>query len=231
METPKFYPEWYNLFVDRTNEKSKLVEKVKELLIDIPHESCLEIGLGVSPYFAKHLTQFVNRYSIVEKRIVDTPLPEGAELINQDWETYNPDKKFDIILASHVIYYFQNLSNAINKMFESLNDNGRIIFVVNGKENDYGKLKRSFSRLMGENHVFTYDRLMSHLHGYKTIEHIVPSQIIFFSPEELFETLRISFDHCPEQYNEKKPAVISYIRQNLSGRKFNIDQKIIEAVK
>lgn len=227
----EFNPEWYQLFVQNTNEKNVLVAEISDLLGGKPHNSCLEIGLGLSPHFAERLAPKFQRYLIVEKRLADVPLPEGAELINADWESYDPKEKSDIIIASHVIYYFQDKPRTIGKMFDTLNDKGRIYFVVNGKDADYGPIKKAFAQMIGTEYKFTYDELISILSGKSIREYTVPSEIRFATPEDLFDTLRITFDNYPKEYEANRDKILAYIGDNIVGRRFRIEQKIIEVNK
>ncbi|TAN57241.1 methyltransferase domain-containing protein [Patescibacteria group bacterium] len=227
----KFDPNWYNKFVQSTNEKDLLVNKISDILAGKPHKSCLEIGLGTSPYFAQKLSQNFVRYLVVECRIVEELLPSDIELLNDDWENVQLGEKFDVIIASHVIYYFKNKKSATEKIFSALNNGGRVIFVMNGKESDYGLLKSFFSKLVNEPYKFTYDELLEILKEREIKEYTLPSEIRFSSFDELFDTLRLSFDNYPNEYQKLKPQIIEYFKKNIRGGKFIIDQKIIEIQK
>ena len=224
----EFKLNWYQKFIESTNEKDLLVKKVSDLLEGKPKNSCLEIGLGISPYFAENLSKMFKRYLIVERRMFKEKLPKGVELIQGDWEQVELKKKFDVIIASHVIYYFKDKKKAVNKMLNSLNKGGRIYFVVNGKSSDYGPSKFAFAKMINSEYEFTYDNLLKLLEGKKIREYTFPSIIKFNSYEELFEILRLSFDMYPEKYEKLKDKIISYFKENLKGNQFIIDQKIIE---
>lgn len=227
----EFNKSWYERLISQTNEKEILVSRIADLIRFKPCESCLEIGLGLSPYFAERLSQNFKRYLIVEKEIIKAPLPEGVEVINFNWEDLQIEEKFDVIIASHVIYYFNDKKKAIEKMLNRLNGGGRIVFVVNGKSADYGPLKRAFSEMIGEKYQFTYDELLDILEGKSIKEYTSPSKINFNSYEELFETLRLSFDAYPSEYEKNKDKIIEYLRRNVRRENFIVDQKIIEVLK
>ncbi|MCH7568567.1 MAG: methyltransferase domain-containing protein [Nanoarchaeota archaeon] len=227
----KFNVKWYKKFIESTNEKDLLVSKISDLLEGKPQNSCLEIGLGISPYFAQKLSKNFKKYIIVEKRIIKDKLPEGVEMINDDWENIKLDNKFDVIIASHVIYYFNNKKAALEKMFNTLNEGGRIIFVINGKTSDYGPLKFAFGDMIRKKYIFTYDKLLKLLKGRKFREYTLPSTIKFSSFEDLFETLKLSFNSCPEEYEKLKGRIIKYLKENIKGQSFIIDQKLIEVKK
>jgi len=225
----EFEIDWYLNLINNSNEKDVLISKIKELVGE-NKDSCLEIGLGVSPYFAKMLCDKFENYDIVERRKVNAPMPGGIKLIEADWETFENNKKYDVIIASHVIYYFKNKKKAIEKIFDYLKDDGAVYFVVNGKSADYGPLKLAFSKLVGEDYTFTYDELLKILNGRRIREYTIPSVISFKDYEDLFEILKISFDAYPEDYQRLKKEVINYLKDNVRN-KFTVDQKIIEVKK
>lgn len=227
----EFNISWYKKFMESTNEKDILVMKISNLLEGKPTESCLEIGLGVSPYFTKKLAKLFDKYIIVEKRLIKEKLPEDVKLINKDWEEIELDKKFDVIIASHVIYYFKDKKKAVEKMFNHLNKGGRIFFVVNGKSADYGPLKLAFGKIIDSKYKFTYEELMELLKEKEFKEYTLSSAIKFDSHEDLFETLRLSFDSYPTEYEKSKDKMIRYLKENIKSNKFIIDQKIIEVLK
>ncbi len=228
----KFVVEWYKNLVSHTDEKSVLVEKISNLLEGRGFDSCLEIGLGISPYFARILAPKFKEYIIVEKRLMKKEMPRGIKLINNDWEKVNLKlKKFDVIIASHVIYYFKNKKKSLDKILEHLNPDGFAFIVVNGKSGDYGPLKLAFSKLVAADYKFTYDESMDLLKGKRIREYTVPSTIKFKNFEDLYQTLKISFDEWPSEYKRLKGEIIDYLKENIKSNKFVIDQKIIEIEK
>jgi len=63
LQQVEFKEDWYEKLINSTNEKDILVSKISEL-IGNDVESCLEIGLGTSPYFAQKLSDKFDRYTI-----------------------------------------------------------------------------------------------------------------------------------------------------------------------
>ena len=226
----EFNPNWYKKFIEKSNEKNLLVNKVLELLEGKPKNSCLEIGLGISPYFAKELSKLFNRYVIIEREVFNGEIPENVELIQANWEDKKIDEKFDVIVASHVIYYFRNKKKALEKMLASLDKDGRIFFVVNGSAADYGPLKLAFYKMLDIKYQFTYDELKKLLQGKNFKEYTLPSVINFKNYDELHEILKLSFDTYPKEYVKLKPKIIEYFKKNVLGKKFVIDQKIFEVI-
>ncbi|MGV8162182.1 MAG: methyltransferase [Candidatus Nanoarchaeia archaeon] len=225
-EEKTFDEDIYNDYVFRSNEKKAIITKIRSLL-DSKHFSCLEIGLGTSAEFAFSLSNLFKKYTIVEKEQINIPLPENAELINADWETIKITQKYDLIIASHVVYYFNDKKQAIKKMFDSLNPGGKVIFVVNDRNSDYGNLKSEFFKLLKEDYEFTYDTLKAILKDYTFQEFSVSSNIVFQTHEELFNSLKLFFDTNQQTYIELKDQIISYLKTSKEkSNSFNITHAI-----
>ena len=115
VEKVTFNEEWYNNLISKSDEKHQLLDKFKEI-IGKKYSSCLEIGLGTTSHFSDSLSKSFDKYVIIEKEDVRINLPKGVKLINADWEKVKLKQKFDVIIASHVVYYFDNKENAIQKI-------------------------------------------------------------------------------------------------------------------
>jgi len=226
IEKVTFNDEWYNNLISKSDEKNILLDKFKEIVGD-SFSSCLEIGLGTTSYFADSLSKSFDKYVIVEKEDIKIDLPKNVKLINEDWERVKLKQKFDVIIASHVIYYFDDKKKAIRKIFDSLTPNGIALFVVNGKDSDYGPLKTKFSELVSDKYVFTYDELKNILDSRDFEEHSIPSKIKFDKTSDLFDTLKLSFDQYPEEYTALKGKMFNYFQNHFSNKKYlTINQKI-----
>jgi SAM-dependent methyltransferase len=226
IEKVTFNDEWYDNLISKSDEKCILLDKFKEIIGD-SFSSCLEIGLGTTSHFADSLSESFDKYVIIEKEDIKIPLPKNVELINEDWERVKLKQKFDVIIASHVIYYFDDKKRAIQKFFDSLAPNGIALFVVNGKDADYGPLKTRFSELVNHKYTFTYDELKNLLDSKDFEEHSIPSKIKFDKPSDLFDTLKLSFDQYPEEYTALKGKMHKYFKNHFSTKKYlTISQKI-----
>jgi SAM-dependent methyltransferase len=226
-----FYKDWYDNLISHSNEKGLLVEKISDLLKGKTHKDCLEIGLGTSAYFSERLQDYFEEYTIIEKEDFGGTLPEKVRFIKGDIESEIFNKKFDVIIASHVVYYFKDLEKTCEKIHELLNEGGRAYFVVNGKESDYGPVKDAFAAIINKPYTFTYDRLKQCLSEYKIREYTTQASLSFESPEDLYEAMRLSFDLYPKEYEANKEAVVDWLSNNVRGDKFFIDQKIIEVIR
>lgn len=224
---PGFNPEWYDRLVSKSNEKETLVKEVFEVIKEKEGKSCLEIGLGTKPYFAEKISHNFNRYVIVEKENSGGLIPENVDLIEKEWELVELEEKFDIILASHVVYYFKDKKIAIEKMFKHLTEKGRIIFVVNGKDSDYGNLKRAFAKIIKDRYDFTYDDIKKYLQGKHITEKTIASSVSFNSIDELYSTLQICFDNYPDEYCRYREKIIKSLKDIVKNNRFVVNQKIL----
>lgn len=226
-----FYKDWYDNLVAHSNEKGLLVEKISDLLKGKAHENCLEIGLGTSAYFSERLSPIFQEYWIIEKNEFNNLLNHNVRFIHEDFEEHLFNRQFDVVLASHVVYYFNNLPEAVRKIVGLLKNDGRAYFVVNGKESDYGPIKSAFSGFIHSPYTYTYDILREELKDLHTREYTTQASLSFTSHDDLYEALRLSFDLYPTEYEMHKDKVIEWLKTNITGDKFFIDQKIIEVIK
>lgn len=223
-----FYKDWYERLISKSNEKGLLVEKIGHLLQGKSHGTCLEIGLGTSTYFSDALAPQFDFYDIVEKNPFDGAFKSNVTYIQDDFESHQFTRTYDVILASHVVYYFKDLTSAVAKIKNLLNPGGRAYFVVNGPDSDYGPIKYAFAKMIGVPYTFTYEKLRNVLVGEQLREYTTQASLSFTSPEDLYETLKLSFDLYPKEYAEHRDEVVAWLTSNVKGDRFYIDQKIIE---
>jgi SAM-dependent methyltransferase len=225
----EFKPDWYEKFVQATDEKNLILDHAKKVIQENEYSSVLEIGLGTEAFFANELAPAVETYTIIERDTVEINAPDNVDSIFENWETVALDRTYDLIIASHVFYYFADKKAAVEKMFNSLNPGGKVLFVVNGTDPDYGPLKLAFAKMIGETYAFTYDELVSMLDDYSTEEFAESSTISADTYEDLFESLRIVFDNYPEQYTDSKEELIEYFKNQFGKPEFTVVQKILLA--
>ena len=227
VEQVVFHSDWYDTLISKTNEKDVLRDQFQNIVKEQKLQSCLEIGLGTSPHFSEGIAPLVSRYVILEKEEFTGALPDKVTYIQEDWEKAELTETFDCIIASHVIYYFHDKARAVQKIIHSLTDKGTAIFVVNGRDGDYGPLKEFFADLIGEDVVFTYDEVHVLLKDYELKEISIPTTITFTDYDELYETLKLSFDKYPTEYLEHKTAVVRYLSESIRSGTFTINQKLL----
>lgn len=223
----EFHESWYENLFENSNEKSLLAQKIADLRKGQNNESFLEIGMGTSPFFAKNLSELFKEYWIVERRPWNGFLPKNVHYLQADFENLILKKKFDAILLSHVIYYFSNLNEVLKKVLDLLQEEGYAYFVVNGKDSDYGPLKKAFSEITNCPLTFTYDLLKnSIIKDYHVMEHTLSTDLFFDSYDNLYEYLRLFFDLFPKEFQDNKSEIISWLKKNIKNGKFSMNQKI-----
>jgi SAM-dependent methyltransferase len=228
----EFIEDWYDNLLNNSDEKEVLIRKILDLQNNSFKDAFLEIGMGTSACFSEKLRPFFKEYWIVDNRPCNASLPENVKYIHEDFENVKLQRTFDVILLSHVIYYFKNLDFVIEKTINLLKKDGSAYFVVNGKDADYGLVKNAFSEFIDIPYSFTYDRLKEalykHQKEYQITEHSVPSHVFFKSHAELYELLKLFFDVFPEEFQKNKERIISWLKKNIKGNKFKMNQKIFE---
>ncbi len=131
---------------------------------------------------------------------------------------------YDCIIASHVFYYFTDLTKSIQKLRTALRANGKILLITNTSTDAYAKTKRFFfEELLHQPYVFTYDRLrnaFTALH-IRFTEKIIHCHVAANSTEHLYEILRVWFDTQQPAYNEHKAAILEYLAN--TRPEFSID--------
>lgn len=226
----KFYPDWYENILKNSNEKTLLAEKIALLTKQYHPKKALEVGMGTAPIFSQKLSPLVDEYWIVEREPLKVKLPEKVNYIHANFEEAFFDQNFDLILLSHVVYYFTDLNQALQKIYQMLSPNGKAYFVVNGKEKDYGRIKQAFAEISDRSFEFTYDILMKNLKGYSVVEHSIDVAVKYADYENLYESLRLFFDLFPIEYQNHRNEIVDWLRNNIEGN-FIMNQKILEVTR
>ena len=132
--------EWFKVhFNNRTDIKRVLSIGCGEgsfdlLLLKILPNVQTYVGIDPNP---SHISSFQHRYEneflpsypsmrLVEARFEEVGLsPEvDVELLQQDFEDFRTDQRYDLIIMSHVLYYIPQRKFALSKACTLLNDDG-----------------------------------------------------------------------------------------------------------
>jgi len=227
---PDFHTDWYENFISNSNEKELISQRLQEQLKRMSKSKCLEIGVGTEPIFYNFLSKLVDQYDVIEREITDSIKNSSVNLIEGDWENIEVNEKYDVIICSHVLYYFRNKPKAIEKMLQCLNPNGKIFFVVNGNEKDYAKIKSFFSSLIDIEYIPTYLTLKNILEDNFSVikkESSFTTFVNFDTGEDLYNILRLSFDLHTEEYKKYKKEIEEFITENFLNNVFEIEQKML----
>ncbi|RAJ10695.1 methylase of polypeptide subunit release factors [Chitinophaga skermanii] len=221
-----FNPQWYNNLVSRSNEKTLIINAIQKLAAMHKASSCLEIGMGTGKQFSDALAPLFDHYTIIEKYEHALTFHPNVAFIQSDWENVALTQQYDIIIASHVFYYFSDKAAAIHKMLNALTGKGILVLVLNGTGADYGKIKQFFTDLTGYPHTFAHDEFLA-IPGIKEqcLTFTLPSVLHFNEPADLYQSLQLSFDHHAEAYAAHQAHITSFIADNFPGQ-FHIHQKL-----
>lgn len=207
-------------FVNHSNEKSNVEQKIIDTLNEHKPTNLLNIGSGFDTL--SKITDFpksISKVSIVEKNTsyVQAYTDTLTEVIHADFEFWNTEKKFDAILASHILFYLNDKKSAVQKVVNLLNDKGIALFVAHEPSKDYRKLKDYVFGLKGKKYTYTYDILKNLLNDLKIPfdEIKVDCEVSAKSPEELYKVLRLWFEMDLKTYYEFEKD----IKQMLSDSK------------
>ena len=150
------YEEWFKTYLKYSDEKISIAKHIGNIISENKFYSCLnkkqeikilDIGCGnglltenvinkFNQLFPKKQVQIDaldindNLLNDFRKRFskYDNKLNLNAE--KQDYfKFWDENKKYDLIIASHVLYYADNLDNALLKIFNNLSNEGKAIIV------------------------------------------------------------------------------------------------------
>ncbi|MEX2515238.1 MAG: class I SAM-dependent methyltransferase [Candidatus Paceibacterota bacterium] len=203
-----WFPEiLFENFVNHSDEKQKVEQKIVDILNEHKPSNLLNIGSGFDTLSkADDFPQSIKDISIVEKNTsyVRDYMNTSKEVIHADFETWETDQKYDAIIASHVLYYFDNKKSAVEKVHNLLSDEGISLFVAHKPTKDYADLKNYVFDKKGKKYEYTYDKLTRTLDDleieYKQVD--VDCKVSAGSVDELYKVLRLWLEMDLKSYYE-----------------------------
>ncbi len=100
--------------------------------IDGKFNNCLLCGIDISK----------DMINIANKRLYTKN--NNIEFINDDFNTYNFSRKYDLIIFGYTLHHMKNFDIALSKARELLKDNGNIIFTIPGEKYLYEVFDNNF---------------------------------------------------------------------------------------
>ena len=206
----------FEQFVRHSNEKVKVESAILNLLNKIQPTTILNIGAGLDTLTSSELFPLsVKNITLLEKssNYAHTYNKKNVTVINNDFEKWSSNQKYDVILASHVLYYFQDKSNAIDKMLSLLSKDGVILFVTHKPKGDYKRIK---DLVFKRNYAYSYDNLINILH--KSNSHIkeieIECTVRANNSDELCEAVKLWFEMDLKTYVQCKPEILKFSTNN-----------------
>jgi len=162
------------IFFKFSNEKVVLVREIISIMKPKKTYSVLEIGCGEG-----HVIKKI--YRKVKKCIALDPDPKMLDILRQKigkvsnvvlitktFEDYKTEEKFDIILTSHTLSFFDDKWKAVEKMLNYTKEGGKIIIVLHSNSSEQIKILREiFHKVYRKTikHIYAealYDRLVAY---------------------------------------------------------------------
>jgi len=134
MDIRKSYDKWSNQYDADINKTRDLeADAIKETLVNVDFETCLEIGCGTGKNTewlitkAKHITAIDlsdEMLAKAKKRIISDRIEFLQFDINDKWTFLN--KKYDLVSFSLVLEHIENLDNIFKEASKAINPRGYI---------------------------------------------------------------------------------------------------------
>jgi SAM-dependent methyltransferase len=199
-------------FVNHTNEKEKVEQAIIDILNQKKPKRLLNIGSGFDTLSKlKEFPESIDKITVVEKNTsyVQSYTDNKIDVVYTDFEFWESEEKYDFILASHVLFYFNDKKSAIEKMLSYLTPNGVAVFITHSPTDDYKKLKDFVFSFHDKKYTFTYDKLTNVLNelGSEYEEVKVQCLVKAKSVDELYKVLRLWFEMDLKSYYELEKEV------------------------
>jgi|GEM_PF-2422832 len=206
-------------FISHSDEKEKVEAKILDILNENNPKNLLNIGSGFDNLSkSKNFPNSINKITLVEKNTsyVQSYTETKTDVVHADFEFWQGEEKYEAILASHVLYYFNDKKRAVEKVFSHLKDGGIALFVVHEPVKDYKKIKDFVFGFYGKKYSFTYDKLTKAVNdlGYKFDEIKIDCSITAKSKEDLYKALRLWFEMDLNSYYEHEKEIMTLFPEN-----------------
>ncbi len=186
-------------FITHSDEKEKVEEEILKILNTIKPRNMLNIGSGFdSLSTSDSFPKSIEKLTFVEKNTsyIQTYRDSKIESIQADYETWESNTSYDVILASHVLFYFADKQQALQKILSELNPGGIAIFVVHKPDKDYKTVKDLVFGLKNAKYEYTYQKLISAISDLKLDykETDIDCNLTATDSEELYKVMRLWFE-------------------------------------
>lgn len=236
----------FETFLKYSDEKKKSSAVLSSILknqIKKNNFSILDIGSGNGDYIIQSLLKAKINHTIeltllepasalfksLQKNVSSLPNTVLTKLVNRTWQSFNPIKRFDLILASHLYHIpkdkdYENYS----KMINFLNDGGILVLVLREKDDFYNLKKKYGTMLFGkdfnpkciEESIKTFDRLKAE--GSKISSKLLQSRSTLRIPLETNYSDAISILEfiLDIEWRKIKPEIQNQILGDIKARKY-----------
>jgi SAM-dependent methyltransferase len=206
------------MFIENTCQRYELQWVLKKIA---PGQEVLDLGYGDGLFLdavslKSRLTLVEGSSELVEEAISKAKkLNRDVTIIHSLFENYVPEKKFDVIVASHVLEHVDEPALLLRKIKSWLKPEGQLICIVPNRESLHRRLGLKLNlmqklddlsprdRLVGHQRVYSYATLLMDLNngGLRTLEargffvkSLANSQMLNLSEEVIWGLCEISDD-------------------------------------
>lgn len=168
------YNEKFKYYDDNTLMLSWYVARLLNKLNSEHQYSFLSLGIGqeiVTKNIINSINNRIYKYTIVEgsseiikKFILDYNLPETINIVNDLFETFQPNEKFDVIEMGFILEHVENPEQILRKYMKFLNPNGVIFIAVPNATSLHRRVGKEANLLSDMYQLSEYDQQEGHLH-------------------------------------------------------------------
>ena len=233
-------PSIFQKYIAQTNQKQILIDKVCKKIIknNISKKlSFLDIGCADGIVTDQIIDKLIQLYQIevtgieTSKKLINqyrSRTDYDINFINENVESLDKLPRSDFILIAHVVSYIDNLEKFLDKVINSLNNEGIALIVIS---NDYSDDKKVKNILSGQNNKNTVSANIKSILSRKKVKYdveIVESEIDVSGIEEMNEngkTIIEFFKH--KKFEDISSVEINNIRNTILNIE-NENKKIIK---
>jgi ubiquinone/menaquinone biosynthesis C-methylase UbiE len=215
-ETEK-YNKYLNFLIKYSNEKEVLSKEILNYFQPTKDMTFLDIGAGEGS-ITTNIASLVKETTAIESNhgLANQLRQNSIKVIEADYQSIDLDKKFDLVLASHVIYYFESVNwlSMVGKMYRGLNEGGKLCVVFFANSGGFYEL---FSEHYSEERIKAYKRALGFLDEIKNtgIElNVKKVESMFDMPEDVALDVFSFFSGC----NNKERLKEFFKKYNNNGQ-------------
>lgn len=218
------YLQSFQIFKETSKEKELIIDIIKENTAISKNATILDIG-SADGNISKAIQ--ANHKNITLVDIIDQTESE-ATYIRLPFEKIKLTKKYDLIIACHVLGHFyknKTANEALTSMIDNLSLKGQLIIGYNTNEGYMMELLKHMRQLYAESRFEPKEKEL--IHKKIKIEKNYHSIISGKTFEELADLTRILFANTDKEYNAQFNKICEFYKRTLHKPEFAIEQKIL----
>jgi trans-aconitate methyltransferase len=163
MDTRKGYVKRIQSYYERSDEKPRVQELLRNIFRGMRFPASLDVGGGtgeltkVLDELSDHLTAVEIESEFAQKLREKFP---NANVVQASLEDFEVESKYDLIFVSHVLYYIpcEKWLTTVQKIIGNLSPSGKLVLILNTDEGDWWQTISHFKPKLKEDSAFYYKR-------------------------------------------------------------------------